>query len=111
MEVPTTSHLLDKSAGELHQKQSGNGKIQLFQRKMKNHELMPSEAKDLLQGILWRQYEDIQGISTHLQFVVPYYLQEEILQQFHAGAMGGLLGVKKKSGKDKGEFFLAWNTA
>ena len=59
----------------------------------------------MMQEILWRQYEDIQGTSTHLQFIVPHCFQEDILQHFHAGALEGHLGVEKTVAKIKERFY------
>ena len=57
------------------------------------------------QGIIWRQYEDIRGTSTYLQFVVPHHLQEEILQHFHARVMGDHVGEEKTVAKIKERFY------
>ena len=52
---------------------------------------------------LKRKYEDAN--ITWLQLVVPHAIREEILQELHAGALGGHLGEEKTSSKVKQIFY------
>ena len=66
------------------------------------------EMKD---GLLWRNFEDHGGTMTRRQLVVPRVLREEILQELHAGAIGGHLGEEKTLGRLKERFYWPghWN--
>ena len=47
----------------------------------------------------------VDGTTTQLQLVIPSSLQEEILQDLHAGAFGGHLGAEKTLAKAKERFY------
>ena len=53
------------------------------------------EQLEIINGVLWRYYEDNEGKTTWKQLVVPQSLREEILQEIHAGVLGGHLGEEK----------------
>ena len=56
-------------------------------------------------GVLWKQYEAVDGKSTWLQLVVHHCLREAILQDLHAGTLGGHLGAEKTLEKLKERFY------
>ena len=56
-------------------------------------------------GVLWRQFEDPEGVSRFLQLVVPQVLQEEVLKELHAGIVGGHLGEDKTMAWLKERFY------
>jgi hypothetical protein len=51
------------------------------------------------QGLLKQKYESIGGERSWTQYVVPRVLQNEILQELHAGALEGHLGEDKTVAK------------
>ncbi len=56
-------------------------------------------------GVLWRQFEDPEGVSRFLQLVVPQVLQEEVLKELHTGIVGGHLGEDKTIAQLKERFY------
>ena len=56
-------------------------------------------------GTLRRRFEDTQTQSSWLQLVVPRSLREEILQELHAGVLGGHLGEDKTLLKIRERFY------
>ena len=73
-----------------------------------------SEAQRLLQlrerlfvdsGLLKRKYEDTGGIQAWQQLVVLHMLREEIMNELHAGALEGHLGVDKMVFKIRERFY------
>ena len=56
-------------------------------------------------GLLCRNYENGNGIQSHLQIVVPKKLQPEVLQEIHGGVLGGHLGEDKTMSKLKQRFY------
>ena len=62
-------------------------------------------------GILHRHYqEEKPDRRTWTQLVVPRVLREELLQDLHAGVMGGHLGAEKTLGRLRERFFWPGNT-
>ena len=62
-------------------------------------------------GILHRHYqEEKPDRRTWTQLVVPRVLREELLQDLHAGVMGGHLGAEKTLGRLREQFFWPGNT-
>ena len=59
----------------------------------------------LKEGILYRQFEEDNGRNSHLQLVVPRCLREEVLEESHAGSMGGHLGEDKTLARVREKFF------
>jgi hypothetical protein len=55
-------------------------------------------------GVLKRKYVDTNGAS-HLQLIAPREIREGILQELHAGELGGHLGEEKTLGKVKQRFY------
>ena len=56
-------------------------------------------------GALKRRFEDTQTQSSWLQLVIPHSLREEILQELHAGVLGGHLGEDKTLLKIRERFY------
>ena len=56
-------------------------------------------------GLLFRQFEDTSGSSSHLQLVVPAAMRKEVLADLHSGAMGGHLGEDKTLAKLKERYY------
>ena len=112
--------LTEKSPAELRQLQLDDGPIGLMLRAVEEGKRPSSDdvrgqgpdAQRLNQlwnrllvedGLLKRKYEDAN--ITWLQLVVPHAIREEILQELHAGALGGHLGEEKTSSKVKLRFY------
>lgn len=55
-------------------------------------------------GVLKRKYVDTNG-TLRLQLIAPREIREEILQELHAGELGGHLGEEKTLGKAKQRFY------
>ena len=56
-------------------------------------------------GILWRFFEDMDGLDGVNQLVVPDSLKNEVLSGVHEGIGGGHLGVEKTVVKLKERFY------
>ena len=56
-------------------------------------------------GMLYREWIDVIGISNRLQLVVPDQLKHEILQYYHDVPSAGHLGTEKTSEKIKLSFY------
>ena len=56
-------------------------------------------------GVLYRKYEDCRGRGHCLQLVVPTPMRENVLEECHAGSMGGHLGEAKTLNRVKQKFF------
>ena len=56
-------------------------------------------------GILYRQYEDVQTKQQWTQFIVPQPLRDEVLEEIHAGIMAGHLGEEKTLQQLKKRFY------
>ena len=56
-------------------------------------------------GVLYRKYEDCRGRSHHLQLVVPRLMRENVLEESHAGSMGGHLGEARTLNRVKEKYF------
>jgi len=56
-------------------------------------------------GLLKRNYEDSGGNQSWQQLLVPHTLREEIMREFHSGALEGHLGVDKTVSKIKERFY------
>ena len=112
--------LTEKSPAELRQLQLDDGPIGLMLRAVEEGKRPSSDdvrgqgpdAQRLNQlwnrllvedGLLKRKHEDAN--ITWLQLVVPHAIREEILQELHAGALGGHLGEEKTSSKVKQRFY------
>lgn len=59
----------------------------------------------LKNGLLWRCFEDPKTTTTHLQLIVPSSVKEEVLEEVHAGALGGHLGEDKTLCKLKERYY------
>ena len=59
----------------------------------------------LKEGILYRKFEEENGRKSYLQLVVPKDLREEVLEESHAGSMGGHLGEDKTLARIREKFF------
>ena len=57
------------------------------------------------EGILYRRFEEGSGRSYHLQLVIPRRLQEEVLEEAHAGTMSCHLGEDKTFARLREKFF------
>jgi len=57
------------------------------------------------EGILYRQFEDSNGRSSHVQLVIPRCLREEVLEEAHAGTMSCHLGEDKTIARVRERFF------
>ena len=49
----------------------------------------------VVNGILWRRYEDVETNQEWRQLVVPQVLREEVMGELHGGVMSGHLGESK----------------
>jgi len=56
-------------------------------------------------GVLYRRYEDCKGKGACLQLVVPRSMRKEILEESHAGSLGGHLGEMKTLDRVREKFF------
>ena len=59
----------------------------------------------LVNGILWRRYNDLETKQEWRQLVVPQSLREEVMEELHAGVMGGHLGESKTLQQLKRRFY------
>ena len=59
----------------------------------------------LVNGVLWRRYEDLETKQEWRQLVVPQPLCEEVIQELHAGVMGGHVGESKALQQLKRRFY------
>ena len=53
------------------------------------------ESLELREGVLYRRFHRKDGTGSHLQFVVPKSVRDEILHELHNNALSGHLGRKK----------------
>ena len=53
------------------------------------------ESLELREGVLYRRFHRKDGTSSHLQFVVPKSVRDEILHELHNNTLSGHLGRKK----------------
>ena len=60
------------------------------------------EVKD---GVLWRRFDDDQSKANWMQLIVPKSLKEEIMEELHAGVVGGHLGEEKTIHQLKRRFY------
>ena len=56
-------------------------------------------------GILWRRYEDLETKQEWKQLVLPQCLREEVMEEIHAGVMGGYVGESKTLQQLKRRFY------
>ena len=65
----------------------------------------------ILDGQLWRLYENEEGSSVQQQLVVPSSLKREIMEELHEGVMSGHLGQEKTMQRLKRRFYWPgqWN--
>ena len=63
----------------------------------------------VVDGILWRQYEDLETKQEWRQLVVPQSLQE-VMEELHAGMMGGYIGESKTLQQLKHRFYWPGNS-
>ena len=118
----TGSNLVERSPEELRERQLGDAAIGfLLHAREKGEKPLADDIRKqgpiaqrlsqlwnklvVKQGVLWRLYENVNGTSTQQQLVVPHCLREEILQDLHAGALGGHLGAEKTLAKAKERFY------
>lgn len=47
------------------------------------------------EGVLWRHFEDDRGGDTWMQLIIPRALRNQLLEELHAGVVGGHLGEEK----------------
>ena len=47
---------------------------------------------EVIDGVLWRRFEDDRGRGSYTQLVVPRALRDGVLGELHAGVVGGHLG-------------------
>ena len=59
----------------------------------------------LVNGVLWRRYEDLETKQEWRQLVVPQPVCEEVMQELHAGVMGGHVGESKTLQQFKHGFY------
>ena len=59
----------------------------------------------VVNGILWRLYEDVVTNQEWKQLVVPQVLREEVMGELHGGVMSGHLGESKTLQKLKRRFY------
>lgn len=115
--------LSNRSPQAFHHLQLEDGPIHLLLEAI-NRNVKPSmedvrgegpEAQRLLQlwdrlltdddGLLYRKYDDIRGTQSWQQSVVPHTLRDEIMEQLHAGALEGHLGIDKTVTKIRERFY------
>ena len=90
-------------AVENDQKQDAN---QLQGRSREEKKLIQLwDQLELKDGVLWRRYESSDGDAVHRQLIVPKSLRKSVLQEIHAGVVGGHLGEEKTLGKLKERFY------
>ena len=81
---------------------------------------LPSHTRRLIQqwdqlvlkdGVVWRQFEDKEGMTRILQLIVPHTLREEVLTELHSGVVGGHLGKEKTMARLRERFYWPgqWN--
>ena len=63
------------------------------------------ERLEAIGGVLWKHYEDVEGGLKWKQLVVPQSLRDDILQELHAGVLGGHLGEEKTTLKLRQRFY------
>ena len=65
------------------------------------------QRKQLLvkDGVMWRQFQSTDGTPEILQLVIPQCLREEVLQELHAGLVGGHLGEDKMMARLRERFY------
>ena len=63
---------------------------------------------EVIDGVLWRRFEDDRGRGSYTQLVVPRALRDGVLGELHAGVVGGHLGEDTGVGSVEKEVLLAW---
>ena len=53
------------------------------------------DSWEVIDGVLWRRFEDDRGRGSYTQLVVPRALRDGVLGELHAGVVGGHLGEDK----------------
>ena len=116
-----TSIMTEKSQAELRKIQLDDGPVGFILKAVETGQLPSSDdvrghgpdaqrlnqlwSKLLLEnGVLKRKYVDVNNTS-YLQLVTPRAMQEAILQEIHAGELGGHLGEDKTLSKIKQRFY------
>jgi len=66
---------------------------------------------EVCNGLLYRRFVDTSTEKSHLQLVVPVCFRNEVLQELHAGVVGGHLGHDKTLSRLKERFYWPghWN--
>ena len=59
----------------------------------------------VIDGLLWRWYEDLETKQEWKQLVVPQTLREEVMEELHGGVMNGHLGESKTLQQFKRRFY------
>ena len=59
----------------------------------------------VVNGVLYRRFEYFKGKQDHLQLVVPSSMRDTILEESHAGSLGGHLGEDRTLGRVREKFF------
>ena len=60
---------------------------------------------EIIDGVLWRNFEDDGGKVSWKQLIVPKSLRAEVLRELHAGVFGGHLGQEKTTERVKKRFY------
>ena len=63
------------------------------------------ERLEIVDGVLYKHYEDVERGQKWKQLVVPQSLREEVLHELHAGVLSGHLGEEKTSVKVRQRFY------
>ncbi|VDI20887.1 Hypothetical predicted protein [Mytilus galloprovincialis] len=53
----------------------------------------------LINGLLYKNFSRRDGVEDHIQFLVPFLLKKEILENMHNSILSGHLGKKKTKAK------------
>jgi len=64
----------------------------------------------LADGILWRYYKDLETKKEWRQLVLPQSLREKVMEEIHAGVMGGHVGESKTLQQLKRRFYWPGHT-
>ena len=114
--------LPERSDQDLRKFQADDPSIGFVLRAKEENKLPPSEVMkgqslktrrlvqlwprlEIHNGVLWRTYENVQTKQEWKQLIVPQPLREEILEEIHAGVMGGHLGEDKTLQQLKKRFY------
>ena len=59
----------------------------------------------VVDSVLYQKFEYFKGKQDHLQLVVPNSIRDTVLEESHAGSLGGHLGEDRTIGRIREKFF------